>query len=235
MTGADRIEHADARQWLARQEPGAASVVLFDPPYSRNRPMRGREDGAAGSVFGPFGFMSQVMPLCHRALRPCGNVARGERGGGVVIAFCDVELMPDMGWIATTSGLKYAGCLSWCRSNGGGGGIFRGAWSPVMLFSRGSPDRVDKANVKNWIVADPPGGNAKEHPYQKPIPLLEYILRRVCGPGDMVLDPFAGSGSSRTACANLKLDLIWRGCDIDPAYAEDFRSQPAPGDAEGRR
>jgi hypothetical protein len=35
-----------------------------------------------------------------------------------------------------------------------------------------------------------------------------------------VLDPFAGSGSSRVACANLKLDLVWKGADIDPAYAE---------------
>ena len=50
--------------------------------------------------------------------------------------------------------------------------------------------------------------------------MLEYVLRRVCCRGDTVLDPFAGSGNSRVAAENLKLDLVWRGCDIDPVYAE---------------
>ena len=54
------------------------------------------------------------------------------------------------------------------------------------------------------------------HHYSKPPEVYEHILRR----GDTVLDPFAGSGSSRTACGNLDMGLRWSGCDIDPAYAE---------------
>ncbi len=42
------IEHADALDWLARQEPGAATAIIYDPPYSVGTPVRGREDGAAG-------------------------------------------------------------------------------------------------------------------------------------------------------------------------------------------
>ena len=49
---------------------------------------------------------------------------------------------------------------------------------------------------------------------------IEYVLAPVCRRGDVVLDPFAGSGSSRTACERLDLDLVWRGCDIDAAHAE---------------
>jgi len=54
----DRIEHADALDFLARQERGSARVVCFDPPYSRGTPMRGREDSMAGSVYEPFGFLT---------------------------------------------------------------------------------------------------------------------------------------------------------------------------------
>ena len=75
------IEHADARDFLACQAHGSASAIIFDPPYSRNRPPRNREDGAAGHVWGPFGFMADVMAACHRVLRPCGDRAKGERGG----------------------------------------------------------------------------------------------------------------------------------------------------------
>jgi hypothetical protein len=58
------------------------------------------------------------------------------------------------------------------------------------------------------------------HPYSKPPAVYEHVLRRVVRRGDMVLDPFAGSGRSRTACRNLDMGLRWSGCDIDPAYAE---------------
>jgi site-specific DNA-methyltransferase (adenine-specific) len=58
----------------------------------------------------------------------------------------------------------------------------------------------------------------RTHPYPKSPEVLGHILARVCRPGDLVLDPFAGSGSSRDAAE--KLDLVWRGCDIDPQFAE---------------
>ena len=37
-------------------------------------------------------------------------------------------------------------------------------------------------------------------------------------PDEQIENPFAGSGASRTAGENLKLDLVWKGADIDPAY-----------------
>lgn len=46
------------------------------------------------------------------------------------------------------------------------------------------------------------------------------ILICVCRPHDLILDPFAGSVSSRTASYNLSLELVRRDADIDPAYAE---------------
>jgi hypothetical protein len=73
------IEHADALDWLAAREPGTATAVIYDPPYAVGTPVRGREDGAAGSVFGPLSFLSATMSLCARALRP----------GGIVIVFTD--------------------------------------------------------------------------------------------------------------------------------------------------
>jgi DNA modification methylase len=50
--------------------------------------------------------------------------------------------------------------------------------------------------------------------------VLGQMLARVCRRGDLVLDPFAGSGSSRVAAEKLGLDLRWAGCDIDPQFAE---------------
>jgi adenine-specific DNA-methyltransferase len=208
------VELADALEWLARQERGTARAIIYDPPYSRYSPMRGREDGAAGKVAAPFKFMHQTMSLCARAVMP----------KGIVMIFCDWELLPDIAYIASISGLREQAHLTWCRSRPGGGGLFRGACDPVLIASRTPPDRVDMAAVKNWVVADYEIPRA--HPYSKPPEVIEYVLARVCRRGDLILDPFAGSGSSRVAAEKLGLDLVWRGCDIDPQYAE---TMPAAG------
>ncbi len=222
MTADDRVEHADALDWLARQEPGSARAVCFDPPYSRNKPPRGKWDGMGGSVYGPFEFMHRAMLASSRALKR----------GGILIGFCDWELLTDLGYIASVSGLRNRTHFVWCASEkaGGTGGIFRGSASPVLIASHVSPDTVDDSNVPNWILAPRVQGKARVHPYQKPAAVYETILRRVCRRSDLVLDPFSGSGSSREACENLDLDLIWRGCDIDPAYAISTSSRPCLGD-----
>jgi hypothetical protein len=74
--------------------------------------MRGREDGAAGSVSAPFSFMHKVMQLCARAVMP----------KGIVIIFCDWKLLPDMEYICSISGLREHQHLAWCRSRPGGAG-----------------------------------------------------------------------------------------------------------------
>jgi len=212
------IEHADALDWLARQEAGTASAVIYDPPYAVGTPVRGREDGAAGSVSGPLSFMYRTLTLSAGALRP----------GGIVVIFCDYKRLPDLMYAATTSGLRLAACVAWVRNRPGTGGLLRSSWDPVLVVSKGTPDAVDRAAVRNVVEtgdmvetedvvrADYPARRA--HPYQKPAAVYEHILARACLAGDLVLDPFAGSGTSRDAAA--RLDLVWRGCDIDPAYAE---------------
>jgi hypothetical protein len=99
--------------------------------------------------------------------------------------------------------------------------LFRASWDPILLAARGVPDAVDRAAVRNVVVADYP--SKRTHPYGKPAEVFRHVFPRVCRPGDLVLDPFAGSGVSRTVA--LELGLLWAGCDIDPAYAS------AAGDA----
>lgn len=56
------------------------------------------------------------------------------------------------------------------------------------------------------------------HPTQKPVAMLEYILKGLSNPGDMVLDPFAGSGSTLVACHRTGRSGI--GFELCPEYFE---------------
>lgn len=60
------------------------------------------------------------------------------------------------------------------------------------------------------------GGKHKDHPTQKPIALYEIPLRNHTKDGQMLLDPFAGSGTALIACQNLGRKC--RAVEISPAY-----------------
>ena len=54
------------------------------------------------------------------------------------------------------------------------------------------------------------------HPTQKPIALLERIIKAHTQPGEVVLDCFSGSGSTMIACRNTERKFV--GCESDPDY-----------------
>lgn len=55
------------------------------------------------------------------------------------------------------------------------------------------------------------------HPTEKPVDLLQILIRTSCPPGGLVGDFFAGSGAAADACVAAGRDYI--GCEIDPAMA----------------
>jgi DNA modification methylase len=59
---------------------------------------------------------------------------------------------------------------------------------------------------------------SREHPTMKPVSLVEHAIRNSCPPGCLVLDPFAGSGSTLVAAENLGRPSY--NVEVDPAYAD---------------
>jgi site-specific DNA-methyltransferase (adenine-specific) len=73
--------------------------------------------------------------------------------------------------------------------------------------------------MKNVWRFPPAGRDEKvhgKHPTQKPVALIERCLRASTNPGDLVLDPFAGSGA--TGVAAIKLYRRFIGCESDEEY-----------------
>lgn len=56
----------------------------------------------------------------------------------------------------------------------------------------------------------------RDHPTQKPIELLEWLIKYYSNEGDTILDPTCGSGSTLVACQNLNRNGI--GIELDPLY-----------------
>lgn len=62
-------------------------------------------------------------------------------------------------------------------------------------------------------------GNHKSlHPTQKPLDLCEWLVKTYSNEGDLVVDPFAGSGTTLLACLDLNRNAI--GCELHEPYVE---------------
>lgn len=86
-------------------------------------------------------------------------------------------------------------------------------------------DREEGSAGANNPRAGTRGPRANVHPTVKPIAIMRYLVRLVTPPGGLVLDPFAGSGT--TGCAAVIEGARFLGLELSPEYAEIARARIA--------
>ena len=111
-------------------------------------------------------------------------------------------------------------CLIWQKGNLIMGTKYMNAFEYILFMSKGTNRNVndcgipDILSVPNIKTKDIDGGNI--HDSEKPVRLMEILITQSSNKGDIVLDPFAGSGSTLLACINKNRRFI--GWEIDPKY-----------------
>jgi len=93
----------------------------------------------------------------------------------------------------------------------------------AVLATRGAVTHWFGGGWKLNYFREPIVSNSKRtgHPTQKPVRLMKYLLSAMSAPGDIVLDPFLGSGT--TAVAAVQTGRQYLAFEIDPGYAETAR------------
>ena len=122
--------------------------------------------------------------------------------------------------------------IVWAKTNGGMGSLYRSQHELLPLFKKGTAAHVNnvelgrrgrwRSNVWTYPGASSLGSDArrglKDHPTVKPTAMLEDALLDLTHRGDVVLDPFLGSGS--TLIAADKTGRVCRGVELDPLYVD---------------
>jgi site-specific DNA-methyltransferase (adenine-specific) len=233
MTDGVTLMLGDCLDRLDELEAGSFDVVLTDPPFSsgtrkegskgiRKSMLRATEDDDWFSTdsLTSHGF---VWLMRQNALRWKRLLARG----GHAFVFIDWRMMPHLAAAVESADFRHVGLLVWDKTYFGMGHCFRNQHELILHFTNGpgrKPVRMDMGNV----LHHPPIRDGR-HPNEKPVPLLRDILSVVARPGNRVLDPFMGSGS--TGVASVLLKCGFTGIDLDPAFVEISRDRliKAPG------
>jgi len=102
--------------------------------------------------------------------------------------------------------------------------VERGSCEPVVIASRPGRKRWNGGGA-HAVWTCPVEREGRVHPAQKPLALMQTMVRLFSDPGELVLDPFTGSGT--TGVAALSLGRRFEGWELDPGYASLARSRLA--------
>lgn len=92
-------------------------------------------------------------------------------------------------------------------------------WEPLLYgWAPGAPHEWLGDRTRDSIFEIPRPARSAEHPTMKPVELVGRCLELNSYPGDVVLDPFAGSGTTAIACEQLRRS--GRLVEVDPIYCD---------------
>ena len=214
----------DCREVLPVLEPASVDMLWTDPPYghknhdgdlnarlNEHRNLESKpiaNDGAAE--------MREIVDFAlveaTRILKPdccCCCCCCG--GGGP---------SPTFAWVADrmdSKGLSFFHAVVWDKNNPGLGWRYRRQYEMVMVSHLKGGKLAwngDEGAVANIFKMMPP--RERKHPNEKPLQLVLQFVRKHTTPGDLIIDPFMGSGT--TGVAALQLGRKFIGIELDPEY-----------------
>jgi site-specific DNA-methyltransferase (adenine-specific) len=79
----------------------------------------------------------------------------------------------------------------------------------ILFFRKGKAKRINDPTSRDYfLVKTPTLKNGKKHPTEKPLSLIEKLISNSSNCDDVVVDPFAGGGTTLVAAKNLNRQFI---------------------------
>jgi DNA modification methylase len=242
----DQILEGNCIEILADLPANSVDLVFADPPYNLQlhnelrRPDNSLVDGVSArwDQFESFAdydtFTRAWLSECRRVLKPTGtlwvigsyhNIYRV----GSILQDLDYWILNDIVWIKSNPmpnfrGVRFTNAhetLIWAQKERGAKYSFNHQTMRAL--------NEDLQMRSDWYLPLCIGrerlrtNGAKLHPTQKPVALLYRILAASSNPGDVVLDPFFGTGT--TGEAAIRLGRHWIGIEKQPDYIYSARER----------
>lgn len=206
----------DCFEIIPKMGKNKVDAIIVDPPYNtankNTKELKGRK--ALSKDFGEWDyfnndqylqFTSKWLKTCFDVLRPWGNL----------VTFCKLEYISDIKRIYENIGFKHHATIIWHKTNPAiqirktG---FLSACEPILWATKGFDEKkisytfnfLSQKEMHNFFETSICMGKERTpHPTQKPLKLLTHLIKIFTNPNDIILDFFAGSGTTCIAAHSL--------------------------------
>lgn len=210
-----------------------AAMALTDPPYnvaigghvSGKGKHKHREFVQASGEMREDEFIDFLTAACRRLKQHLSPSA-------LAYVFMDGAHLYELTHAARAAGLTQKALCTWAKTNAGMGSLYRSQTEHVLVLKVGSGAHTNNVQLGRFgrnrtTLWTYPGANAfgrnrdaalAQHPTVKPIGLLADAILDASAKGELILDPFAGSGS--TLIAAHRVHRRAAGIELDPLYVD---------------
>lgn len=246
-TGSDWTLYAgDSLRVLDTFEEGSVDATVTDPPYSSGGFTRGDRTATTAAKYQHSGIKSAgVLPdfggdnrdqrgylaWCGIWLGRCLEL---QKPGTPIGVFTDWRQLPTTTDALMAGGYVWRGIAQWVKPGARPQMGRFGAAAEYLVWGSAGPMRegTDVGCLPGYIEAPPVPTADREHQTQKPEKVMRWAVR-ICPPGGVILDPFAGSGS--TGVAALLEGRRFIGIEREPAYLEVAAQRLRDAEGSGRQ
>lgn len=208
----------DAVEWLSTLADGSVDLLVTDPPYESLEKHRAvgtttrlkQSKGSSNQWFSifPNTRFETLLTEIYRVLKQDSHF----------YLFCDQETMFYIKPIAEQIGFKFWKPIVWDKVAIGMGYHYRARYEFILFFEKG------KRKLNNLGIPDVLQEKRvyRGYPTEKPVALIETLIEQSSQIGDIIADPFFGSGATLVAAKNLERKAM--GSDVSPS-AHDYLAQ----------
>lgn len=181
----NQIIHGNAIGLLPQVDSESVDLVITDPPYLVN--YRDRTGRSVANDDNPANVLA-VFPELFRVLRP----------HSYLVLFCGWSAIDKFSAAWTRAGFQIAGHVVWHKPYASNARHLEYRHESAWLLIKGSPKPPMRplSDMQAWTYS----GN-RSHPTEKAVEIIVPLIRSFSAPGELVLDPFLGSGTTAVAAA----------------------------------
>lgn len=241
-----RLIAGDAIEVLSQLAPQSVDLIFADPPYNLSNDgftchagravsvNKGEWDRSRG-IEEDLAFHMRWIAACKRVLKQDGSI--WVTGTYHSIYLCGYALQAnhwhivnDICWFKSNAAPNLSRrmftasheTLIWARPSRQSRHYFDYVQSRIGDWPKDQLKQPGKQMRSVWQISTPKASEKRfgKHPTQKPLALLDRIIRLTSRPGHLVLDPFCGSGT--TGVASIRNGRRFIGIDQEPRYLSEI-------------
>lgn len=232
-----KLIHDDCLTAMKTLEDNSVDLILTDPPYNLGLFMKNRDTNLKkmrDNFFGDAGWddleYDEWVESMNSFFEQAGRVMKK---GGSMIVFMSIIKVEGIIRLAESHGFYYKTTGIWHKQNPMPRNMnlhfinSTEAWVYFTYKTKTGTFNNDGKAVHDFIETSvTPAGEKRfgKHPTQKPVQLMEHFILLLSNPGDTVLDPFMGSGSTGVAARRNGNNRNFIGIELSQEYM-DYATQ----------